>query len=182
MQMFFDILISALGLVVVGSHAVMGKGHFKSRQMPAGANLVSASVVTALAAFLILLWTNEAPLWAQIAGFVLEGLSLWMFHRTINASRLGALHFAFDTDNPVSLVTRGPYRYVRHPFYTSYLIFWAGLALGAWSLWAIPVLLLMAGLYTVAARGEEAEFARTDMAGDYATYRARTGMFWPKLG
>lgn len=182
MQLALDILLTALSIFVIGSHAVVGKGHFKSKQMPAGANLVSAAVLTTLAVFLILLWTGEAPLLAQLAALALESLSLWLFFRTIAASRDGALHFAFDTENPVSLVTAGPYRYVRHPFYTSYLIFWTGLAIGTWSLWAIPVLVLMAVLYTVAARGEEAKFARTQMSDEYATYRARTGMFWPKLG
>jgi protein-S-isoprenylcysteine O-methyltransferase Ste14 len=182
MQLLFDILLTGLSIFVIGSHAVLGKGHFKSAKMPAGANIVSASVLTTLAVFLILLWTNEAPIWAQLLALILEGLGLWLFFRTIAASRDRALHFAFDTDNPVSLVTSGPYNYVRHPFYTSYLIFWTGLALGTWSLWAVPVLVLMSVLYTVAASGEEAKFARTDMAGDYAAYRSRTGMFWPKLG
>lgn len=182
MQLLFDILLTALSLLVIGSHAVLGKGHFKSAKMPAGANFVSASVLTTLALLLILLWTSEAPTWAQIVALVLEALSLWLFFRTIAASRDQALHFAFDTENPVSLVTAGPYRYVRHPFYTSYLIFWTGLALGAWSPWAVPMLALMAGLYTVAATGEEAKFERTNMAADYAAYRSRTGMFWPKLG
>ena len=181
MQLALDILLTALSIFVIGSHAVVGKGHFKSKQMPAGANLVSAAVLTTLAVFLILLWTGEAPLIAQLVALALEALSLWIFFRTIAASRDGALHFAFDTENPVSLVTSGPYRYVRHPFYTSYLIFWTGLAIGTWLLWAVPVLLLMAVLYTVAARGEEAKFARTQMSDEYATYRARTGMFWPKL-
>ena len=81
----------------------------------------------------------------------------------------------------MSLVTSGPYRYVRHPFYTSYLIFWTGLALGTWSLWAVPVLIVMLVLYAVAARSEEGKFSRTEMSADYAAYRARTGMFWPKL-
>ncbi|MBL8596500.1 MAG: isoprenylcysteine carboxylmethyltransferase family protein [Devosia sp.] len=182
MQLGLDILLTGLSIFVIGSHAVVGKGHFKSRQMPAGANLVSAAVLTTLAVFLLLLWSGEAPLAAQLVALALEAASLWLFFRTIAASRDGALHFAFDTENPVSLVTAGPYRHVRHPFYTSYLIFWTGLAIGTWSPWAIPVLVLMTVLYTVAARGEEAKFARTGMSEDYAAYRARTGMFWPKLG
>ena len=182
MSLALDIVLTALSIFVIGSHAVVGKGHFKSRQMPAGANLVSAAVLTTLAVFLILLWTNDAPVAALLVALVLEAVSLWLFFRTIAASRDGALHFAFDTENPVSLVTAGPYRYVRHPFYTSYLIFWTGLAIGTWSLWSIPVLVLMAVLYTVAARGEETKFARTGMSEEYAAYRARTGMFWPRVG
>jgi protein-S-isoprenylcysteine O-methyltransferase Ste14 len=182
MSLALDIVLTALSIFVIGSHAVVGKGHFKSKQMPAGANLVSAAVLTTLAVFLILLWTNDAPVAALLVALALEAVSLWLFFRTIAASRDGALHFAFDTENPVSLVTAGPYRYVRHPFYTSYLVFWTGLAIGTWSLWSIPVLVLMAVLYTVAARDEETKFGRTGMSEEYAAYRARTGMFWPKLG
>ena len=82
----------------------------------------------------------------------------------------------------MSLVTSGPYRVVRHPFYTSYLIFWVAMTLGAWSVWGIAVLVLLTAMYTVAARTEEAKFAATPMAGEYAEYRKRAGMFWPKLG
>jgi protein-S-isoprenylcysteine O-methyltransferase Ste14 len=182
MQIVLASLLTALSIFVIGTHALVGKNHFKSKTMPPGANLVSAAVLMTLAVFLLLLWTNTSPVPALFVALVLEGLSLWLFHRTAAASREGALHFAFDVENPVSLVTAGPYRYVRHPFYTSYLIFWTGLAIGTWSLWAVPVLVLMAVLYTVAARGEERKFANSPMATDYAAYRGRTGMFWPKLG
>lgn len=182
MHLILDIFLTLLSIFIVGIHGMAGKTHFKSRAMPDGARLLVVAVLTTLVVFLVLLWTNDAPIGAQIAALALEALSLWLFYRTIAASRDGALHLAFDIDNPVSLVTSGPYRYVRHPFYTSYLIFWSGLALGTWSLWSIAVLAVMVVLYTVAARGEEVKFAKTEMSGDYATYRSRTGMFWPKLG
>jgi protein-S-isoprenylcysteine O-methyltransferase Ste14 len=182
MQLILDILLTALSIFVIGTHAIIGKSHFKSKEMPAGANLVAVAVLMTLAVYLLLLWTNEAPAIAQLVGLVLGVISLWLFHRTVAASRDGALHFAFDVEHPVSLVTSGPYRYVRHPFYTSYLIFWAAIALGTWSIWAIPVLALIVAMYTIAARDEERKFANSPMAADYAAYRARTGMFWPKLG
>lgn len=182
MQLILDILLTALSIFVIGTHAVLGKGHFKSKEMPAGANVVTAAVLTALAVYLLLLWTHEAPVWASIVGLVFEGIALVLFHRTIAASRDGGLHFAFDKDHPVSLVTHGPYRYVRHPFYTSYLIFWTGLAIATWTWWGIPVLIAMAVIYSVAARDEEGKFANSPMAAEYAVYRSKTGMFWPGRG
>ena len=182
MQLILDILLTALSIFVIGTHAVVGKSHFKSKEMPAGANLVAVAVLMTLAVYLLLLWTSPSPVLAQLAGLLLGAISLWLFHRTVAASRDGALHFAFDTEHPVSLVTSGPYRYVRHPFYTSYLTFWIGMAVSTWSLWSVPLVALMALLYTVAARGEEQKFANSPMAADYAAYRARAGMFWPRLG
>lgn len=182
MQLVGDILLTALGLVTIGSYAVMGKDHFKSRSMPLGANLISLAALVSLAIYLWLLWITDAPIVAQLAGVIIGALSLWLFFRTIRASRDRGLHFAFDPDNPVSLVTTGPYRVVRHPFYTSYLIFWVAMTLGTWSPLGIVVLAMLTAMYTYAARTEEAKFAATPMAGEYAEYRNRAGMFWPKLG
>jgi protein-S-isoprenylcysteine O-methyltransferase Ste14 len=182
MELALTVALSALSIFIVGTHAVVGKAHFRSKVMPPGAHLVAVSVLVTLCVFLLLLWSATTPVPALIGALVLEGLSLWLFRATVTASRSRALHFAFDPDNPVSLVTEGPYRAVRHPFYTSYILFWGGLALGTWSLWSIPVLAVMVTLYFVAARGEERKFLATDMAGDYANYRARAGMFVPRLG
>lgn len=182
MELTLTVALSALSIFVVGTHAVVGKAHFRSKTMPPGAHLVAISVILTLAVFLLLLWMGSTPLPALIAALLLEGLSLWLFRATVIASRNRALHFAFDPDNPVSLVTEGPYRLVRHPFYTSYILFWGGFALGTWSIWSLPVLAVMVTLYIVAARGEERKFLATDMAGEYASYRARTGMFVPRFG
>ena len=181
-MLILDIALTVLGLVTVGSYAVMGRGHFQSRSMPLGANLISLAALLSLAIYIWLLWATDAPTIAQLAAVIIGALGLWLFFRTIAASRDRGLHFAFDPDNPVSLVTSGPYRVVRHPFYTSYLIFWVAMTLGAWSVWGIAVLVLLTAMYTVAARTEEAKFAATPMAGEYAEYRKRAGMFWPKLG
>ncbi len=182
MDLILDLILTAASIFVIGTHAVVGKNHFKSQQMPMGANLVTAAVLTAFAVFMLLVWTGISPWPAVLAGIALEGLALWMFHRTAAASREGGLHFAFDKDHPVSLVTRGPYRFVRHPFYTSYLIFWTGLAIATWTVWALPVVVAMAAIYTIAARDEERKFASSPMAAEYAHYRSRTGMFWPGRG
>ena len=173
-MLILDIALTVLGLVTVGSYAVMGRGHFQSRSMPLGANLISLAALLSLAIYIWLLWATDAPIIAQLAAVIIGALGLWLFFRTIAASRDRGLHFA--------LVTSGPYRVVRHPFYTSYLIFWVAMTLGAWSVWGIAVLVLLTAMYTVAARTEEAKFAATPMAGEYAEYRKRAGMFLPKLG
>ena len=41
---------------------------------------------------------------------------------------------------------------------------------------------IMIAIYIGAARDEERKFGNTAMAADYHTYRARTGMFFPRLG
>lgn len=79
------------------------------------------------------------------------------------------------------LVTTGPYRWVRHPLYSSGLLTLPGAALLA----ANP-LVLVAGAATYAVllyrtRREETELVRR-FGERYVDYRARTGMILPRVG
>jgi protein-S-isoprenylcysteine O-methyltransferase Ste14 len=182
MDLLQDLLISALAIVVLFQHSWAGKGHFKSDTMPLGAILI---IVVALVTGLLLLyltWTAPQPLLAWIPGVLAMLFGWWLFWRAIHASREGGLRLAFDEAGPRSLVQRGPYRYVRHPFYVSYVIFWAGwtLALRTWI--ALLPFAIVVAVYIVAARTEEQKFAATPMAADYEAYRRSTGFFWPRLG
>lgn len=108
-------------------------------------------------------------------------LSMSLFAWTVRATRKTPPTMAFDTDEPFFLLNHGPYRYVRHPFYVSYLLFWIGTALATPSLlsWAAPLVMLL--VYWNAARREERKFANSNLAAAYQTYRARAGMFIPRL-
>jgi protein-S-isoprenylcysteine O-methyltransferase Ste14 len=77
------------------------------------------------------------------------------------------------------VVTRGPYRLVRHPIYSGYLLDAAGLLLTSGS---IGMLILCAGhvtLLVIRARMEEDMLAETDPA--YRSYFGRTGAFFPQF-
>ncbi len=78
------------------------------------------------------------------------------------------------------LVTTGIYRYIRHPQYTGFLM----ITLGMLFEWATLPLLIMypilVGLYVRLARREEADM-RAEFGPAYDAYRARTGMFLPRL-
>jgi protein-S-isoprenylcysteine O-methyltransferase Ste14 len=105
-----------------------------------------------------------------------------LFWAAISASRKARLRFAFDPENPHSIVTGGPYRYLRHPFYTSYLLFWSGWAIAGWSAWTIVPVAIFAAIYVTAALAEEKKFSGTALAGDYEDYKMRAGFFWPRFG
>jgi protein-S-isoprenylcysteine O-methyltransferase Ste14 len=78
-----------------------------------------------------------------------------------------------------SLVERGPYRWIRHPSYTGFLIaaFGLGLMLGNWISLAIVVLLPLAALLRRISV-EEAVMAEV-LGHHYAAYRARTRCLLP---
>jgi protein-S-isoprenylcysteine O-methyltransferase Ste14 len=157
------------------------KGHFQSvGTIPEGMRLTSLLSLAGFAWFLIRLFVSTASTsWpAAVALFI---AALLVFGWTLRATRTDRPTLAFADDTPQFLLRHGPYRYVRHPFYASYLLFWAGTALATpgWLPWLVPAVMLT--LYYRAAASEEQKFARSDLAQAYETYRQRVGMFLPRL-
>jgi protein-S-isoprenylcysteine O-methyltransferase Ste14 len=180
-QFFFDLVISIVGVAVVGQYSWSLRAHFSSQRLPVGTILISIVVVITTFAFLYLQWALVQPLPAVLAGFLVQLAGLALFWAAIFASREARLRLAFDAENPDSLVTSGPYKYLRHPFYTSYLVFWAGWAIALWTPWTLLFLAVILAIYTHAARGEERKFSNSPLAGQYEEYRRRTGFFWPRM-
>lgn len=88
---------------------------------------------------------------------------------------------AFTPGPPERLLISGPYRYVRHPFYVSYILFWAGVLIASPSIFTLIAFVVMLSLYIKAARFEEGEILSSSLCSEYREYFSRTGMFFPKL-
>ena len=154
--------------------------HFRSvGPMPPGMRLVGGVSVLAMAVFV---WSVlQRPLSAVwLAAPVLSAGALALFAWTVRATRDEGFALAFAGAQPSSILARGPYRYVRHPFYTSYLLFWlaTGVATGSGACWIGPTMLL--ACYATAARNEERLIMRSRLATEYSGYMSKTGMFLPR--
>ena len=125
-------------------------------------------------------WAKLAiPPGVRLLGLPVGGLALalfyWMFRH------LGDNITATSATRPKHvLVTSGPYRWVRHPMYSTGTIF-----LVAYSLltanWFIAAMFAGCGIVVVARIGrEEANLLRT-FGDEYQAYRNRTGRLLPKL-
>lgn len=176
-----DLLVAVIGLGVFAQHVWALRGHFASDKMTGGARAISAGALLSCLLLLVVTFGLDQPMLAQLAGGAVMAASLLLFWAAIRASRAARLRFAFDEALPSELVTIGPYKRVRHPFYTSYLVFWAGWAIAAWTPLALLPVIVMAALYTVAARYEENLLISSNMANSYKDYRQRTGMFFPRI-
>ena len=125
--------------------------------------------------------TSEIHRLEGAAASALYLAAVLVFGRAIRAAGQQRLNVAFTKRTPEFIVRSGPYRWVRHPIYTAYLLAWiAGVvAVQSWVLaLTVPVL---AALYVNAARAEEAMFARSRYAAEYRAYAGFTGMFFPRL-
>ncbi len=161
------------------------KGHFRSTgKMPPGMRLISLLSLAGFSLFtarLVMQPQGAVPASQTIAALLLFTASLALFGWTIRATRQTPPTLAFDTDQPDFLLKHGPYRYVRHPFYLSYMLFWVGTAAASSALlaWATPMLML--ALYQHAASREEQKFAASGLSAAYTAYRRSAGMFLPRV-
>ena len=179
--MTYDFIICLLGWVIIACHTWSLKFHFDMPVTPPGVRVISTLVLMSAAFLTWLTFTFSQPAFAQLIGLFLLAASFVLFWITIKESKQAALLAAFDEKNPHGLLQTGPYSYVRHPFYTSYLMQWVGWAIASWTVWAIIPVVFMTVTYWLAARDEEKKFATTAMADEYAAYSGKTGRFFPKL-
>jgi len=142
--------------------------------------LVAASYLAAVV-YLFALWSGEGILWQRIAGLCLQIAAAGLFNWARKATLSNRFTAAFDTDEPKFLVKDGPYRFIRHPFYVSYILFWFGSSLAANSLSLWVLCLVLISVYVTAALLEEKKFKKSPFADDYALYTKRTGFFFPRI-
>lgn len=134
-----------------------------------------------LAHLVALLQPDGAQGLLAVVALLLYGSSFALFWACVRVNRAQPFSLAFSKDRPERLMSRGPYRYVRHPFYASYSLGWlAGIAASAQP-WLWLSLLVMGAIYYHAAVTEERKFAASELATAYRDYRRRTGMFIPRL-
>jgi protein-S-isoprenylcysteine O-methyltransferase Ste14 len=147
--------------------------------------VVGPAVMLVCLAFLVQpRWVDFAaldlPRWLRLAGapVALTGLALftWMFrHLGLNVT---------STSMPraqATLVTTGPYRWIRHPMYSAALILGAGASLLTANLVVIIGGVAMFALLAARSRLEEKRLVEK-FGSAYRDYQRRTGRFLPRVG
>jgi protein-S-isoprenylcysteine O-methyltransferase Ste14 len=173
------LLVTNLGL-----HAAFIWGRYRvfriDNCIPSGVRLIEISATICILIGVVLIVTREGPQpGLDILAVVLAISSSALFGCGVATVKRGRLTAAFSSDVATELITDGPFRYVRHPFYVSYLLCYFQAVVLSRSGWAILPLLWMAGIYTHAALLEEQKFLNSPLAGEYHRYAARTGRFIP---
>jgi protein-S-isoprenylcysteine O-methyltransferase Ste14 len=136
------------------------------------------ATVIHLRALLLLAAPPLAAAALSAAGYLSSIAIFWWAIYANGRQRLAA---CYSNSLSAHLVTSGPYRWVRHPFYCSYLLAWlSGYIATRDYLVALSVAVIFV-FYWVAASREERQFAASPLAEDYRRYRAITGQFFPRL-
>ncbi len=108
-------------------------------------------------------------------------LSIALIALTVGSHRVPLALWHQDNDAPVELVTWGPYRHVRHPFYSSFLLAFLAAVL------AFPHPALLGCLaysfvaLSVTAGREEQRLEQSEFGEQYSRYMAASGRFFPRF-
>ena len=108
------------------------------------------------------------------AAFLLSLFIFWWGIKTCHQ-----LDFAF-AGRVGKLITSGPFRLVRHPFYFSYIVTWgtSTFLFPSTLLWITLVTLVF--FYIVAAIQEERSILNSKLSSEYSKYKKEVGMFLPR--
>jgi len=103
--------------------------------------------------------------------------ALLLFIWTVLYNRLGNFNIVPEIKHGCELITEGPYSFIRHPMYAGVTLIAFAEIVSIFSLWKIPVLvLLIMVLFFKARREEKLWCAKTP---EYLEFQKKTKMFIP---
>ncbi|WP_439543753.1 methyltransferase family protein [Hyphomicrobium sp.] len=174
-------LAITLNLLFLALGAWASLKHFARKERePRGASLLTVATVlgTALNAWLTL--RHALPTEPEsLLAISLVLIAFAVFAAAIRATRLGGLSLAFSERTPSAVIDTGIYRVIRHPFYTSYILYWLNwLPLSSFNPLSCVVAAVMITAYTFAARKEE-RLLTSRLGTPYSGLMQRTWRFLP---
>ena len=138
-------------------------------------------LVTGTLGTVFLGYRASVPVINAVAGGALMIAALALYELARHTIFDRRFHIAWNGEVPDAVCDEGPYAYVRHPVYASYMLAFAALLAALPSVWSLAIFVGNVALFTHAARDDERSLAASDLASDYARYKLRTGMFFPRI-
>jgi protein-S-isoprenylcysteine O-methyltransferase Ste14 len=157
------------------------RGHFIfDGRMPAGMLVITVLSLLGWAWFAGRMITSGIGAGGPYALALMAG-AVCLFWWAVKTTRERRLKGAFAHDQPQLIYETGPYRFVRHPFYLSYILCWVGTSLATNGLrsWVVPA--VMSAIYIGLALQEERRFRASGLSDPYRQYCRNAGMFIPWL-
>ena len=143
----------------------------------------------------LLLNTEEIAIWEPVvfgftkerliletAGIPFFALSIALIGFTIGIHRVPIALWHQENDAPKSIVTHGPYAWVRHPFYTSFLMCLIGCVIVCPHPAPLGTLIYATVALMVTSRREERRLSASEFGNEYQKYMTKVGRFFPGIG
>ncbi|MBX9686886.1 MAG: isoprenylcysteine carboxylmethyltransferase family protein [Candidatus Obscuribacterales bacterium] len=128
--------------------------------------------------------TGDATPWGSFSDTLpifLSSASIALISYTLGTHKIPIALWHQNNDAPQSIVTYGAYKWIRHPFYASFLIAFSSAFLYAPQLLTIACLIYGLIALNLTAAREEKRLCQSDFGQEYQRYMDRTGRFLPKF-
>jgi protein-S-isoprenylcysteine O-methyltransferase Ste14 len=112
--------------------------------------------------------------------FSVTSIALIFF--TLGTHRIPIALWHQENDAPKHIVTYGAYRWIRHPFYTSFLLALFGALVYCPHWGTLAALVLAFVILNLTAAREERRLCGSQFGAEYEEYMQRTGRFRPRIG
>lgn len=175
-----DFLVGLIALAYFLVISLATKQHFASEKYPLGMYVISILSLLGIATFLAhaFVWGLSNTLVPLLLMLVAFGLFIWAVRHSAKRN----LSLAFDEQSRVDdIITNGPWKYVRHPFYESYAIFWFACALGTLHPTSFAVFVTLLFIYGYSAIREEGLLKQGPYGEKYLEYQRHAGFVFPKI-
>lgn len=112
---------------------------------------------------------------------LLSAVSIGLISYTLGTHKIPIALWHQENDAPKGIVTYGAYRWIRHPFYASFIL--AFISAFVYSPQVVTIACLIYGLaaLNLTADREEKRLCQSDFGDEYKLYMERTGRFLPKF-
>ena len=126
--------------------------------------------------FDVQLWALNIPAWLSYVGMIMAALGIILAFIALIQIRKSLSPFPTPLPN-AQLITRGIFKYIRHPIYSGIILAGLGYALYTDSLYRAFITALLYVLFYFKSRYEEKLLGQKFP--DYQDYQKATGRFWP---
>jgi protein-S-isoprenylcysteine O-methyltransferase Ste14 len=123
----------------------------------------------------------RSPAFGTVA-IVLSVAAVGAIGWTVGSHRAPLALWHQDNDAPMAIVDWGPYRYVRHPFYASFLVAQTAALLAFPHIGTAIGLVYACAVLSITARREERRLLQSPFGDQYRAYMAKTGRLVPGIG
>lgn len=177
--MLLSIVAALIGALYFVEISIALRRHFRSDRFPPGVYLLMAVCLTGIGVFLV--HAVQGDLHYEAVFMALTVAAYLLFKWAVSHSR-NRLKLAFDADvQSDAIISTGPWKYIRHPFYSSYITFWMACAIATQHPLSLAAFLALLAVYVRTARAEERGLTAGPLGEEYSAYRARTGFLFPRL-